>query len=250
MDKNNSIDAESPLFLYDQVKIRIKEMIATGELAPGTKLPNEKELCDTFETSRITIRRALKELENEGVIEIIHGKGTFVKSIKQQLHILNLKGFTEGLAIGEQHFTKEVLVKKVETADEELMEIFKRNEPFEVLKLIRLIKDENALFSVDYAYLPTDIYPGISEKVKDNVSTFKLIHDVYGIKFRKAKKDIEVTKPTQEVSTLLEIAKVEPVIQIRKVISEENDVPVHYSKYYLKAESVNFFIDIDMSEDD
>lgn len=249
MEKDKSIDAESPLFLYDQVKVSIKEMIAAGGISPGSKLPNEKELCDTFNTSRITIRRALKELESEGVIEIIHGKGTFVKNIKQQLHILNLKGFTEGLSVEEHDFSKEILIKKLEIADEELMKIFKRDQAFEVLKLVRVIRDGLALFSVDYAYLPIDIYPGISEKIKDNVSTFKLIHDEYGVKFKKAKKEIEVTHPTQDISKLLEISKMEPVIQIKKIISDENDAPVHYSKYYLLADRVNFFIDIDMGDD-
>lgn len=249
MKNNKSIDAESPLFLYDQVKIHIKEMIATGELAPGNKLPNEKELCETFNTSRITIRRALKELESEGVIEIIHGKGTFVKSLKQQLHILNLKGFTEGLAMGEQNFTKEVLVKEIEIAGKELMEIFNREEPFEVLKLVRVVRDGISLFSVDFAYLPVDTYPGIAEKIKDNVSTFNLIHDVYGVIFRKAKKEIEVTQPSLEVSKLLEISRTQSVIQVKKIIDDQKGVPVHYSKYFLRSDRVNFFIDIDMSDE-
>jgi GntR family frlABCD operon transcriptional regulator len=249
MSKDKSIDADSPLFLYDQVKLRIKEMITKGEIAPGDKLPNENELCETFNTSRITIRRALKELAAEGVIEIIHGKGTFIKSIKQQIHILNLKGFTEGLSSAESTFTKEVLVNKTEMADEELMKTFKRNEPFEVVKLVRIIRDGSALFCVDYAYLPNDIYPGISEKIKDNVSTFNLIHHEYGVKFKNARKEIEFIQPPLEISKHLEISRMEPVIQVKKVINDKQDNPVHYSLYYLLAERVNFHIDVDVPED-
>ena len=145
MTKEKSVKVDSPVFLYDQVKMGIMEMIQKEELVSGQKLPSEKELIETFNTSRITIRRALKELENEGIIEIIHGKGTFVKSFKQKIHILNLQGFTDGLSTSESSFTKEVLVNQIEIADEKLMELFEREEPFEVVRLVRLIKMETVL---------------------------------------------------------------------------------------------------------
>lgn len=246
MTKEKSVKVESPVFLYDQVKSGIMEMIRKGEIVSGQKLPNENELCETFAASRITIRRALKELAGEGVIEIIHGKGTFVKSLKQKIHILNLLGYTEGLSTGESNFTKEVLENTVEIANEELMEHFNRQEPFEVVKLVRLIRDGNHVFSVDYAYFPCDIYPGISEKIKDNVSTFKIIRNDYGVKFGKARKEMEVVNPPQDISKLLEIPRMEAVIQIKKLIKDEKETPVHYSMYYLLASKVNFFIDVDM----
>lgn len=246
MTKEKSVKLESPVFLYDQVKSGIMEMIRKGEIVSGQKLPNENELCETFAASRITIRRALKELAGEGVIEIIHGKGTFVKSLKQKIHILNLLGYTEGLSTGESNFTKEVLENTVEIANEELMEHFNRQEPFEVVKLVRLIRDGNHVFSVDYAYFPCDIYPGISEKIKDNVSTFKIIRNDYGVKFGKARKEMEVVNPPQDISKLLEIPRMEAVIQIKKLIKDEKETPVHYSMYYLLASKVNFFIDVDM----
>lgn len=246
MTKEKSVKVESPVFLYDQVKSGIMEMIRKGEIVSGQKLPNENELCETFAASRITIRRALKELASEGVIEIIHGKGTFVKSLKQKLHILNLLGYTEGLSTGESHFTKEVLENTVEIANEELMEHFNRQEPFEMVKVVRLIKDGNSVFSVDYAYFPCDLYPGISEKIKDNVSTFSIIRNEYGVKFGKARKEMEVVHPPQDISKLLEIPRMEAVIQIKKLIKDEKETPVHYSMYYLLANKVNFYIDVDM----
>jgi GntR family transcriptional regulator, frlABCD operon transcriptional regulator len=249
MNKEKSVKPESPVFLYDQVKHGIMEMITSGKIVSGKKLPNEKELCETFNTSRITIRRALKELAGEGVIEIIHGKGTFVKSIKQKIHILNLMGYSEGLSAGEGNFSKEVLVNQIEIADKELMQHFNRNDPFEVVKLVRLIRDGNNVFSIDFAFLPCDVYPGISEKIKDNVSTFKVIHNDYGIKFGKARKEMEFILPSQEISKLLEVSRMEPVIQIKKIIMDENGRAVHYSLYYLLANKVNFYIDVDMNSD-
>lgn len=247
MKNDKSVSSESRVLLYEQVMLGIKDMIANGEIKPGQKLPNEQELCTLFDTSRITVRRALKELENEGVIEILHGKGTFVKSIKQSLHILNLKGFTEGLSAQEENnFSKKIISNKIITADRHLMEIFNRKEAFEVVELVRIVHDVNGVFSLDYAYLPNDIYKGISEKIKDNISTFQLIHNDYGIEFKRVQKNIEVVMPTSELSHLMDITRIDPLVQVTKVIQGENDQPVHYSKYYLLASRVNFYIDIGM----
>ncbi|WBL16916.1 GntR family transcriptional regulator [Sutcliffiella sp. NC1] len=247
--KKKMENAVKPGFLYEQVMINIKEMIKSGQFNPNEKLPNENELCEIFETSRITIRRALKELENEGVIEILHGKGTFVKNTKQQIHMLDLNGFTNGKWLGKTTITKKTLSKTVEEADEQLMKLFQRDEPFEVLKLVRLIKDANSAFSVDYSYFPLDLYPGIQDKMEENVSTFQIVKNEYGVQFKCAKKELEFLHPSQEISELLEVSRMEPVIQIGKVIIDVNNIPVHYSLYYLLASKVKFNIDVDMQDD-
>lgn len=241
-------NAVKPSFLYEQVMINIKDMIKSGQLHPNEKIPNENELCELFEASRITIRRALKELENEGVIEILHGKGTFVKNQKQQIHMLDLNGFTNGKWLGKTTITKKTLSKSVEVADEQMMKLFNRSEPFELLKLVRLIKDSNSVFSVDYSYFPLDLYPGIQDKIKENISTFQIIKNDYGVRFKCAKKELEFLHPSLEISELLEVSRMEPVIQIGKIIMDDKNIPVHYSLYYLLASKVKFNIDVDLDD--
>jgi DNA-binding GntR family transcriptional regulator len=53
-------------------------MVASRELAPGDKLPGEAELSELYGVSRDTIRRATQELAGEGLIVILHGRGTFI----------------------------------------------------------------------------------------------------------------------------------------------------------------------------
>jgi GntR family transcriptional repressor for pyruvate dehydrogenase complex len=65
----------------DRVTEQIKSMIIAGTYKTGDKLPPELELCEMFGVSRITIRESLKKLNVMGMIEILQGKGTFVKTI-------------------------------------------------------------------------------------------------------------------------------------------------------------------------
>lgn len=64
--------------LYMQIKEYILEEINNGKFKPGDKLPSEKDFTDLFEVSRVTVRSALAELQSEGVISRISGRGTFV----------------------------------------------------------------------------------------------------------------------------------------------------------------------------
>lgn len=68
------------MFKHDVVYNSIKEKIVIGGWYEGMLIPSETQLCEMYEVSRITIRRALKELEYSGYVKRIQGKGTFVKS--------------------------------------------------------------------------------------------------------------------------------------------------------------------------
>lgn len=238
---------ESSTYLYDQIRIMILKMIETGEFQEGEKIPSELELVELFGASRITVRRAIKELEDEGVLKIVRGKGTFVEKAKRPVRILNLEeGFTDGLQIGNNQVTKVILEKKIITASKGISRLFESEKPIEVLKLVRVIREGEKPISVDYAFLPVEIYPDIENLVGDNISTFRLINNHYKVHFRKAKKEVEIVHPNDEVSALMKVSPLDQIVQIRKIIWDENR-PVHYSQYYLRADRIKLSIDIDVN---
>jgi len=218
-------------------------MIEKQTIKKGERLPSEKNLCKQFNASRITIRRAINDLAREGYVEKIHGKGTYVKDYKKPIHILDLKGFSEGLSLSETPITKTIISIDFIQSSEEMMRVFERDEPFEIIRLIRLIKDDHDVFSLDYAYLPHDIYPGIANHLEDTVSTFKIINEVYGIKFYESKKKIEVMLPTESIAQQFKISYLEPVIKVEKKITDDRQYVVHYSEYYLVGSRVSLNIE-------
>lgn len=76
--QNTKVDKNSHIPRHYQVKEKIKEVIAIGALKKGDPLPSERKLCQLLQVSRITIRRALADLEKEQIIERVWGKGIFV----------------------------------------------------------------------------------------------------------------------------------------------------------------------------
>ncbi|MFS4415317.1 GntR family transcriptional regulator [Maribacter sp. 2307ULW6-5] len=79
---------------YREIMGYIKERIQTGNYAVGSFLPSENELCQQFNTTRTTVRRALEELLREGFIQKEHGRGSKVLERSKSLGLLTVKGFS------------------------------------------------------------------------------------------------------------------------------------------------------------
>lgn len=71
--------------IYEQIEEQIKNQIMTGELAAGDALPSMRVLAKDLKISVITTKRAFEELERDGFIESVVGKGSFVKGINNEI---------------------------------------------------------------------------------------------------------------------------------------------------------------------
>lgn len=77
-DRRSRIDEDDPEYLWRQIADDLLAEIRAGALAPGARLPTEPDLADAYGVARQTMRRAIRELRNEGVLVVRYGKGTFV----------------------------------------------------------------------------------------------------------------------------------------------------------------------------
>ncbi|MFE4719186.1 GntR family transcriptional regulator [Streptomyces sp. NPDC056728] len=76
-------EIQRPGALYQQVAAAIREAILSGEFEPGAPLPSEAQLIERYQVSRPTVRNAVAALRAEGLIDVRHGKGSFVRSSGQ-----------------------------------------------------------------------------------------------------------------------------------------------------------------------
>ena len=73
--QNFSVDKDTPIPLYYQVKKIILDRILSNELSPGEAIPTEKSFCGMYDISRTTVRQAITELVNEGYLYRVKSKG-------------------------------------------------------------------------------------------------------------------------------------------------------------------------------
>lgn len=93
----NSIDRQGRLSLYHQLYEILHRDILMGRLKPGDQLPTEKELINQYEVSRITVRRVLNMLVQEGLIYRQAGRGSFVAHATLEHALSHIVSFTEDM---------------------------------------------------------------------------------------------------------------------------------------------------------
>jgi GntR family histidine utilization transcriptional repressor len=100
--------------LYRQVKDHILASIASGTLAPGTRVKSENELAEQFGIARMTANRALRELMHDGYLSRVPGVGTFVREMPHQSSLMELRNIAEEIAArGRRHSAALVRLDKV-----------------------------------------------------------------------------------------------------------------------------------------
>jgi GntR family histidine utilization transcriptional repressor len=93
---------------YRQLKQQIIARISQGELKPRDRVPSENELVETFGVSRMTANRALRELNDEGYVERVAGRGTFVADLRAASHVLEVRNIADEIAHRGHRHTAEV----------------------------------------------------------------------------------------------------------------------------------------------
>ncbi len=127
---------------YQQLKDLIIGRISSGELRPSDRVPSENELVELMSVSRMTANRALRELNDEGYVERIAGRGTFVSDFRSQSHLLEVHNIAEEIAQRGHTHASRVLRQSKQHARGEVAKALHVEQGTEVFHLL-LIHFEN-----------------------------------------------------------------------------------------------------------
>jgi GntR family histidine utilization transcriptional repressor len=96
---------------YQQLKDLIIGRISAGDLRPSDRVPSENELVEAMNVSRMTANRALRELNHEGYVDRIAGRGTFVSDFRAQSHLLEVQNIADEIG-SRGHTHSSVVVRQ------------------------------------------------------------------------------------------------------------------------------------------
>ncbi|MCM3790296.1 UTRA domain-containing protein [Domibacillus indicus] len=229
--------------LYVQLKEKIKKNIENEQYAIGSQLPTEAELCELHGVSRITIRRAIAELEEEGIVQKQHGIGTFVKSAgKIKRELVSVGGFSEFLVqSGKQPKTKILSTAVVTIADVNIDSLHvELEEPILEINRLHLIDDEP--IHLESSYYSLKKFPDLDKHLEESSSIYSIIKNRYKVDLVKNQKTLNVINPTMEQAALLKSSPDHSFYEIEKVAFDQDDVPIHFAKSYLPTHKVTFTI--------
>jgi len=244
------IDRQAPVPMYHQLKHRIIDDIARLGLRPGDLLPGEHRLCEQFGVSRTVVRQALSQLEHQGVIERVKGKGTFVAHQKTPESLVHtLTGLFEEVAARGGHVHSDVRRQEVAPASDEVADALGIAPGAPVVVIDRLRHIDGEPWSWSTTYLPHDIGMLVLTEDLSDQSLYALL-GTHGIRAVRGVRSAEATSATEEQGALLGVGQGQALLVLRSVGYDEMDQPMEYFVAYHRGDRSRFEFQLNASPDD
>ena len=237
-----TVNKQSAIPYYHQVKEAVKTLIASGELKPGDMLPSEFSLSEQLDISRLVVHRAFRELVTEGLLIRKRAKGTFVSPpIKRSFTVVGpLFSMTENLTKDGLEPSNKVLEQEVIPVSEEVRVELRLPEGASVVHLYNLRLADQLPFAIEDMYFPAERFPALSDMDMNNRSVYATLEKLYDALPQEALDLMTAGSATHEEAKMLGINKGAPVMRVRRMSTDRQGVPVEYSKVVFHAERYQF----------
>ncbi|GGK03771.1 GntR family transcriptional regulator [Lentibacillus kapialis] len=237
------MDKTSKVPLYLQLMDDLIQQIDTEELGVDEKLPSERELCDIFGLSRITVRQTLQELEREGYIYKLHGKGTFVSPKSYNQDLVKLYSFTEEMKEMGKTPTTQVLSFREIALDDRLankMGLEPLDEAFQIVRL-RLADDEPLMYET--SYVPKKIFPRLTEKDLKERPMYDVFLQDYQIGVTKAIERFSATIIRHEEAKHLKLSADHPAMLVKR-FAYCNERLIEYTISVMRGDKFDYTVEL------
>jgi GntR family transcriptional regulator len=215
------LDRTRPEPLWHQVAEALRARISDGRWRPGSQIPPEDVLCETFGVSRITVRHAVQRLETEGLLRRDQGRGTFVRDARLVAGATGLTSFTQEIhRLGFKPGSR-LLGSSVEEATGEVAQALDLEPGAKVHRIRRLRLGDDAPMGVQTAYIRMDRAPDL-ELTPDDESLYGVLRARHGISPSEAAEVYRVDRATEGDAELLEIDPGSPVFVVERTTVDEH----------------------------
>lgn len=231
---------------YYILKKVLEEKIENEEFPADEPIPSERELMEMYQVSRITVRKAVDELVNEGYLYKIQGKGTYVKTDERSSNLFAITSCTEDVVRMGMKPTKKVMVAELVYANAKRAKALEITQEERVFMLGRILFADQEPLNYTVTFLPEKVFPGIDRHSFDRESLYQVLQEEYGVRLTKARRTIEAILARDEVAEYLDIEEGSPIILFRCVtygIVNGKEIPVENFKCYYRTDKFKFYID-------
>jgi GntR family transcriptional regulator len=230
--------AEAPL--YGKVEEVLASEIARGDHQPGDRLPSEDELLARFGVSRITIRRAIQNLIQRGMVEIRRGRGTFVLAPKVSQELTKLTGFVEDMDTHGRKASARVMSQGVVAASSRVAQHLGISKGTRVMRIERVRLADSVPMSFDETYLPLEIGRKIVRNDLRVMPIFTLLEEMYGIPLTEAEYTLEAAAASAHVADALNVPEGAPVFRIERTSFTTDGKPIDYEMLSYRGDLIRF----------
>lgn len=248
-----TLDTDDPTPLYHQLFILYRQRILTGALLHGERLPSEAELSEFHNVSRITAKRAMNELAQEGLVSRSRGKGTTVShATPAKSYSADFSGLMENLVSIDARTTVTVLDFDYVTAPAAVAKALKLEAGAMVQRAERFRSAEGKPFSHILTYLPENIGRSFARKDLSAKPILSLIESS-GHSIQSASQSITAVLADAKKARILDVPPGSALLKVTRVVCDDRDAPVQFIEVLYRPDvyqlSMNLARVFDQSKD-
>ena len=223
-------------FARDHVREQLEEYIETNNLSAHSALPSERTLCEIFSANRVTLRDALQEMKNEGIIHSVHGKGNFIAPPKYVEDAKSFISYTAGWEADGHHVRSKVIDLRIIEAPKKVALSLDLHigSPVYLLQRVRYLNDI-PLF-LETAHLPAESCPGLENFDFGRHSLYKILENFYNIKLCEQEHTISITHLSSHEAHLLNTQENAAAFFVKQVTTDINKTPMEYCISIIRAD--------------
>lgn len=226
--------------LYGQIKNQLRARILEGAYTPGSQMPSESELCAMFSASRITVRQALGDLQKEGLIFKIHGKGSFVSKPKAFQNVTTLQGFAESMTALGHEVINQLKGLRFVPANAQVAARLQVAEGTVVTEIrrVRLLNREPV--SLELTWVSEALGRKLAQADLVTRDIFLILENDCGMPLGHADIAIDATMADEDIAEALAVEEGLPVLRIERLTHDEQGRPVDYEFLYFRGDAFQY----------
>ena len=197
---------------YQQLKDLILGRIAAGDLQPTDRVPSEHELVEAMNVSRMTANRALRELHDEGYVERIAGRGTFVSDFRSQSHLVEVQNIADEIASRGHRHSSTLLRLSRQRARGEIAKALQVEQGTDIFHLLLVHHENGTPIQVEDRHVLASFAPDCLEQDFETVTPSAYLSSVAPL--QEADHVVRAAMPNAAVRQHLHMADDEPALVV------------------------------------
>jgi GntR family transcriptional regulator len=238
------INKEQPIPLYYQVKEDLLEKINQNIFQVGGLIPSESELQNIYKVSRITIRRAIQELVQEGYLSTQQGKGTFVSQPKATQELNVITSWAETMAKLGMHPETRNIKYSEEPALVAIAKLLNIEPGKMIYKIERLRYAAGKPICIMTNYLIPETAPDFLEKGIEGESLYETLEKRYNLHLNRAVETVEARAAKLGEAELLKIKRGSPLLQVTRVTYDIDERPIEVVIGVSRADRYSYTVNL------
>lgn len=240
---NSSNLASTRIPLHIDISQRLHQLIIDGHYLPGDKLPSERELIEKWQVSRITIRRAIANLVQQGLVVTHQGKGAFITEKRKVTYTLSnpLKFLQDDLSDRGIELSLKNIVFELVTPPLQVQKILHLQSDGVAYQQKKVLLMDHVPGGVDITYILPEIGSQLESELKQNM-TFPVL-ERHNFPVKRIAAIIECTNADLELSQYLDVPLGHPLLVYRHTAYTTNNRPLVHGATISRGDRFCYAID-------